>query len=127
MIKRGNIQLSGKSWLCDNGSEKCVSPILGIVKMPYYGVRLDRLGLYLLDFKKHWEAIETNKILRSLDKADVEKIHPFIGECRFRDYCLKISSGPFKIMIVTVYHSEGCEILELVSSKTSVRRAFQYF
>ena len=40
--------------------------------------------------------IETYKILRGLDRVDVERMFPLVGESGTREYCLKIKSCPYK-------------------------------
>ena len=61
-----------------------------------YEERLERLGLYPLEFRSiRGDLIKTYKLLRSIDRVDVERVFPLVGESRTRDHCLKVRGRPF--------------------------------
>ena len=53
---------------------------------------MDRLGLYSLEFRRvRGNLIETYKMLRGLDRVDVEWKSPLVEESRTGGHCLKMS------------------------------------
>ena len=51
---------------------------------------LRTLGLYSLEFRRIWgDLIETYRILRGLDRVDVERIFPLVGKTRTRGHNLR--------------------------------------
>ena len=62
-----------------------------------YEERLDRLGLYSLEFRKlRGDLIETYKILKGLDKLDAGRLFPMLGESRTRGHSLRIRGNSFR-------------------------------
>lgn len=61
---------------------------------------------------------DTWKIMRSLDREDVERMFAFEGESRIRSHCLKVEGCPLKTGTMWFIFSEGYECLEFVSSKS---------
>ena len=62
-----------------------------------YEERLDRLGLYSLEFRRlRGDLIETYKILKELDKLDAGRLFPMLGESRTRGHSLRIRGDSFR-------------------------------
>ena len=56
-----------------------------------YEERLNRLGLYSLEFRRmRKDFIETYKIMKGIDKIEAGKLFPMVGETRTRGHGLKI-------------------------------------
>ncbi|XP_055492007.1 uncharacterized protein LOC129697443 [Leucoraja erinacea] len=62
-----------------------------------YEERLDRLGLYLLEFRRlRGDLIETYKILKGLDRLDAGRLFPMLGKSRTRGHSLRIEGKSFR-------------------------------
>ena len=63
-----------------------------------YEERLDRLGLYSLEFRRlRGDLIETYKILKGLERLDAGRLFPMLGESRTRGHSLRIRGRPFRM------------------------------
>ena len=62
-----------------------------------YEVRLDRLSLYSLEFRRlRGYLIETYKILKGLDRLDAGRLFPMLGKSRTRGHSLRITGKSFR-------------------------------
>ena len=62
-----------------------------------YEERLDRLGLYSLEFRRlRGDLIETYKILKGLDRLDAGRLFPMLGRSRTRGHSLRIRGKSFR-------------------------------
>ena len=62
-----------------------------------YEERLSWLGLYSLEFRRvRGDLIETYKILTGLERVDLERMFPMVGESRTRGHNLRIRGKPFR-------------------------------
>ena len=62
-----------------------------------YEERLDRLGLYSLEFRRlRGDLIETYKILKGLDRLDAGRLFPMLGKSRTRGHSLRIRGKSFR-------------------------------
>jgi len=63
----------------------------------FYEVRLSRLGLYSLEFRRmRGDLIDTYRILRGLDRVDAERLFTLVGESRIKGHNLRVRGCPFK-------------------------------
>ena len=70
--------------------------IPGMSGLPYEE-RLDRLGLYSLEFRiLRGDLIETYKILKGLDRLDTGRLFPMLGKSRTRGHSLRIRGKSFR-------------------------------
>ena len=67
-----------------------------------YEERLTSLGLYSLEFRRiRGDQIEVYKMMKSMDKVDVERMLPLVGHSRTRG--LRIRGRKFKIVLKRKY------------------------
>ena len=59
--------------------------------------RLNSLGLYSLEFRRvRGDQIEVYKMMKGIDKVDVERMLPLVGHSRTRGLSLRIGGSKFK-------------------------------
>ena len=62
-----------------------------------YEVRLSRLGLYTLEFRRmRGDLIETYKIMKGIAKIEAGRLFPLVGETRTRGHSFKIKGSRFR-------------------------------
>ena len=78
-----------------------------------YEERLDRLGLYSLEFRRlRGDLIETYKILKGLDRLDVGKMFLMLRESRTRGYSLRIRGRPFRTEMRKNFFTQSSKSVE---------------
>ena len=90
-----------------------------------YEERLRRLGLYSLEFRRlRGDLMETYKMMRGLDRVEVERFFPLSKEVRTRGHSLKIKGGRFRTelrrnffsqRVVNLWNSLPTEVVEATS------------
>ena len=72
-----------------------------------YEERLDRLGLYSLEFRRlRGDLIETYKILKGLDRLDAGRLFPMLGKSRTRGHSLKIRGKSYRTEMRTFFFTQ---------------------
>ena len=66
------------------------------IKSLVYKERLRTLELYLMELgRMRGDLIETYRIMKGLDRVDVMKMFPLVGETRIRGHSLRVKGQPF--------------------------------
>ena len=72
-----------------------------------YEERLNSLGRHSLEFTRmRRDQIEVYKMIKDMDKVDVERMLPLVGHCRTRSHSLRIRGSKFKIELRRNYFSQ---------------------
>ena len=84
-----------------------------------YEERLNSLGRYSLEFRRmRADQIEVYKMIKGLDKVDVERMLPLVGHSRMRGQSLRIRGSKFKTELRRSYFSQrSCESVEFATPK----------
>ena len=81
-----------------------------------YEERLNSLGRYSLEFRRmRGDQIEVYKMIKSMDKVDMERMLPLVGHSRTRGHCLRIRGSKFKTELRRNYFSQ--RVLNLWNSR----------
>ena len=75
------------------------------------------LGLYSLEFRRmRGGQIEVYKMIKGMDKVDVERMLPLVGHSRTRGHSLRIRGSKFKTELRRNYFSQRvCESVEFTT------------
>ena len=73
-----------------------------------YEERLNSLGLYSLEFRRmRGDQIEVYRMIKGMDKVDVERMLPLVGHSRTRGHSLRIRGSKFKTELRRNYSPKG--------------------
>ena len=92
-----------------------------------YEEQLRTLGLYSLEFRRvRGDLTETYRILRGLDRVDVERMFPPVGKTRTRGHNLRLKGRSFKTDEEEFLQPEGGECVELFAAEGCGGQVIEY-
>ena len=93
-----------------------------------YEERLNSLGLYSLGFRRmRGDLIEVYKILKGIDKVNVDQMFHLMGQFRTRGDRYRLRGGRFKTEEEGLLLTEGCEFAVEPESLNGFKKEIDIF